>query len=117
VRRSSRAAEGGKNTTESTTRAIKKTRKAYNPPLNPPRTRSRAKIFRFFDLPPEIRNQVYEFLFAAPSHMAVAISCLRLPLFLQVPRMLSEALPFFFSHTPVLVFFRTAWDHTGLPMA
>jgi hypothetical protein len=72
-------------------------------------TRSRARNFRFLDLPPEIRAIIYAEACAEPSE-PLDLSNFKLPLQLSVSSMLrSEALPVFFSTTTFTAKFRSNW--------
>lgn len=65
------------------------------------RTRAKARIFRFSELPPEIRNLVYQEAYS--SDEPVDLEDLQLPAELKVPGIFSEALPFFFEGKPIVV--------------
>lgn len=65
------------------------------------RTRAKARIFHFSDLPPEIRNLVYQEAYRSDER--VDLDDLQLPTELKVPGIFSEALPFFFEGTPVVI--------------
>lgn len=71
------------------------------------RTRTRAKIFRFTDLPAEIRHLVYEKAYAADA--PTPLETIRLPQSIKVPGIFSEALSFFFENTPIVVDVRSNW--------
>ncbi|KAF2724348.1 hypothetical protein K431DRAFT_291849 [Polychaeton citri CBS 116435] len=59
-------------------------------------TRSRAKIFRLLDLPPELRNRIYEFLLQDEEE--IPLQDVKLPSFLKVNRQVfAEATPLFFA--------------------
>ncbi|EME42486.1 hypothetical protein DOTSEDRAFT_26072 [Dothistroma septosporum NZE10] len=71
------------------------------------RTRTRAKTFRFTDLPAEIRHLVYERAYAA--NAPTPLQAIRLPQHIKVPQIFSEALPFFFENTSIVVDVRSNW--------
>ena len=72
-------------------------------------TRSRARNFRFLDLPAEIRAIIYAETCAEPSE-PLDLSSFKLPIQLSVSSMLrSEALPVFFSATTFTARFRSNW--------
>lgn len=65
------------------------------------RTRAKARVFRFLDLPAEIRNAIY--VEAYGSDEPVKLDELRFPKELKVPQLYSEGLPFFFENTPIVI--------------
>lgn len=71
------------------------------------RTRGKARIFRFFDLPAEVRNLVYASAYRSDS--PAILSQLRMPQSIKVPKILSEALPFWFENTPITIHVLGNW--------
>lgn len=84
----------------------KKTTVARRPPesIHGMRTRRHLRIFRFNELPPEIRNIIYPLAYGGPR---VDIAKLKLPRSICVPGLFSEGLPFFFESTPIIVITRS----------
>lgn len=71
------------------------------------RTRAQARIFKFFELPPEVRNLIYAKAYG--SDTPITLSELRLPEELKVSQVFSEALPFFFENTPMTIPVMSNW--------
>lgn len=72
-------------------------------------TRRRARNFPFMDLPPEIRNSIYEHAYASTDRL-LELSDFMLPQSVNVSRVFrSEALPVFFASQTFTAQFRSNW--------